>query len=295
MSGLKSGLAASLSLVVAALLWMRTAAADWAMNLPTPVSPLGVKILNLHNLILIICVIIFVLVFGVMFYSIFAHRRSRGVEASKFSHHTGLEVVWTAIPAVILVAMAVPSTATLIDMEDTSKADMSVKVTGYQWLWQYEYMDDDVSFYSRLATPSAQIDNLAPKDEHYLLEVDKPLVLPVDTRIRILITAADVVHAWWVPELGVKKDAIPGYINEVWTRITKEGIYRGQCAELCGKDHGFMPIVVKAVSKEKFREWVAARQDNADAGDGEQARAGAASPAGAQPPMTLAQGASAAQ
>lgn len=267
MSRMKSVLFAAPSVATAAVLSMRSAAAEWGLNLPPPVSPLGTDILNLHNLIMIICAVIFVLVFGVMFYSIYAHRKSRGAKPARFSHSTRLEFVWSAIPAIILIGMAIPSTATLVEMEDTEQADMTVKITGYQWLWQYEYMDHDVSFHSRLATPSAQINNLEGKNQNYLLEVDQPLVLPVDTKVRFLITAGDVIHAWWVPKLGVKKDAIPGYINEVWTLIEEEGTYRGQCAELCGKDHGFMPIVVKAVGQDEFEDWVASRQDAAG-GDG---------------------------
>lgn len=277
MSRMKSVLVAVLSLAAAAILSMQSAAAEWGLNLPRPVSPLGADILTLHNWILIICVVIFVGVFSVMFYSIYAHRKSRDYKASQFSHNTKVEFVWSTIPAVILIGMAIPSTATLIEMEDTEQADMTVKVTGYQWLWQYEYLDHDVDFYSRLSTPSAQINNLEEKGRDYLLEVDEPLVLPVDTRVRFLITANDVIHAWWVPEFGVKKDAIPGYINEVWTQVHEEGTYRGQCAELCGKDHGFMPIVVEVVSQEEFEEWVASRR-NAGAGeegsgDGDQAGA----------------------
>lgn len=271
MSRIKSVLFAGLSLATVVLLSTRTAAADWALNLQQPVSPIGEQILNLHNLILIICVVIFVVVFGVMFYSIYAHRKSKGAKASQFSHSTKLEFVWSAIPAIILIGMAIPSTATLIDMENTEQADMTVKITGYQWLWQYDYLDQDISYFSRLSTPSAQIDNEEPKNPNYLLEVDNPLVLPVDTKVRFLVTANDVIHSWWVPALGVKKDAIPGYINEIWTRIDKEGTYRGQCAELCGKDHGFMPIVVKAVSKEEFKKWVSSK--GGKQGESEQAAA----------------------
>lgn len=260
MSRAKSVLFAGLSLVTVLILSIRTAAAEWALNLPPAVSPIGSDILNLHNLILIICVVIFIVVFGVMFYSIFAHRKSRGAQPAKFAHSTPLELVWSTIPAVILIGMAIPSTATLIDMEDTEQADMTVRITGYQWLWEYEYVDNDVSFYSRLSTPSSQINNQENKNPNYLLEVDEPLVLPVDTKVRFMITSNDVIHAWWVPEFGVKKDAIPGFVNEAWTLIEKEGTYRGQCAELCGKDHGFMPIVVEAVSQEEFDAWVESRQ-----------------------------------
>jgi len=194
-------------------------------------------------------------VFGVMFYSVFMHRKSKGHKAASFHESTTIEVIWTIIPFLILVGLAIPSTATLLKMEDTSNADLTVKITGYQWKWQYEYPEQGVSYFSNLATPRDQIDNKAEKGEHYLLEVDNPVVLPVGKKVRLLVTANDVIHAWWVPQLGVKKDAIPGFINEMWTKIEKEGTYRGQCAELCGKDHGFMPIVVEAVSEDKFRAW----------------------------------------
>ncbi|MGA8262182.1 MAG: cytochrome c oxidase subunit II [Arenicellales bacterium] len=279
---MKSVLLAGLPLA-AALLWTPPAAADWALNLQKPVTPIATDILNLHNAILLICVIIFVGVFSVMFYSIYAHRKSKGHEASQFSHSSKLELVWSVIPALILIGMAVPSTATLIKMENTAHADMTVRITGYQWLWNYNYLGKNVSFYSRLSTPSAQIDNLEPKDPHYLLEVDHPLVLPINEKVRFLITGGDVIHSWWVPQLGVKKDAIPGYVNEAWALIEKEGTYRGQCAELCGKDHGFMPIVVKAVSKDEFAKWIASKQQenkSADTGDSSSQSSAASGDAG---------------
>lgn len=282
MSRVKSVLLAGLPLA-AALLWTPPAAADWALNLQKPVTPIATDILNLHNAILLICVIIFVGVFSVMFYSIYAHRKSKGHEASQFSHSSKLELVWSVIPALILIGMAVPSTATLIKMENTAHADMTVRITGYQWLWNYNYLGKNVSFYSRLSTPSAQIDNLEPKDPHYLLEVDHPLVLPINEKVRFLITGGDVIHSWWVPQLGVKKDAIPGYVNEAWALIEKEGTYRGQCAELCGKDHGFMPIVVKAVSKDEFAKWIASKQQenkSADTGDSSSQSSAASGDAG---------------
>jgi len=201
--------------------------------------------------------VIFVIVFGVMFYSIFAHRKSRGYKAAKFHESTAVELIWTAVPFLILVAMAVPSTATLLKMEDTKDAEVLVKITGYQWKWKYEYPDHDISFFSTLATPRDQIENKAPKGQHYLLEVDNPVVIPVGKKVRFLVTANDVLHAWWVPQLGVKKDAIPGFINEMWAKAEQPGTYRGQCAELCGKDHGFMPIVVNAVSETDYAKWVA--------------------------------------
>ncbi len=236
------------------------AIAAWGVNLQPPVSPIGHDILELHNLILLICLIIFVVVFSFMFYSLYAHRKSKGHEAAQFTHSTKAEVVWTVIPFLILVGMAIPSTATLIKMEDTSKADLTVKITGYQWKWQYEYLDHGVGFYSTLSTPRAQIEGIAPKGEHYLLEVDKPLVIPTNKKVRFLLTANDVIHAWWIPQFGIKKDAIPGYINEMWTLVETPGTYRGQCAELCGRDHGFMPIVVEAKSPAEFDAWLASQK-----------------------------------
>ena len=191
-----------------------------------------------------------------MFYSIFAHRKSRGHKAATFHESTTVEIVWTTIPFLILVGMAIPSTATLLRMENTKDADVVVKITGYQWKWRYEYPDQDVSFFSSLSTPRDQIENRAEKDANYLLEVDHPLVVPVGKKIRFLITANDVIHSWWVPAFGVKTDAMPGFIHEAWARIDQPGTYRGQCAELCGKDHGFMPIVVEAVSNDQYNDWL---------------------------------------
>jgi cytochrome c oxidase subunit 2 len=237
--------------------------AEYGLNFPKPVTPVAHKILDLHNMIMLICFAIFVLVFGVMFYAIFAHRKSRGHKAATFSHNNTIEVVWTVIPFLILVGMAVPSAATLIDMYDTSKSDLTVKITGYQWKWKYEYPDQDVSFFSTLSTPRDQIENKEKKGEHYLLEVDNPVVVPVGKKVRFVLTANDVIHSWWVPQLGVKKDAIPGFVNETWARIDEPGTYRGQCAELCGKDHGFMPIVVQAVSQEDFDKWASLQKTKA--------------------------------
>jgi cytochrome c oxidase subunit 2 len=212
-------------------------------------------------LIMMVCVGIGIVVFGAMFWAIVMHRKSRGYKAAKFHESTTVEIIWTAIPFLILVGMAIPSTATLLKMEDTrSEADLVIKVTGYQWKWKYEYLEQDVSFFSSLSTPRDQIENKAGKGQDYLLEVDNPIVVPVGKKVRFLITANDVIHAWWVPQLGVKKDAIPGFINETWTRVDEPGTYRGQCAELCGKDHGFMPIVVKAVDDAEFTKWVSTRK-----------------------------------
>ena len=246
-------------------LWLVSGAAfaEYGLNFPKPVTSIGHRVLELHNIILLICVVIFIIVFGFMFYSIYAHRKSRGYKAAKFHDNVKLEVVWTVIPFVILVTMAIPSTATLLEMDDVSKSEMTVKVTGYQWKWKYDYPDQNVSFFSNLSTPREQIENKAAKGGNYLLEVDNPLVLPVGKKVRFVVTANDVIHAWWVPAFAVKKDAIPGFVNEVWARVDEPGVYRGQCAELCGKDHGYMPIVVQAVSPEEFDKWVSLQKDKA--------------------------------
>jgi cytochrome c oxidase subunit 2 len=212
-----------------------------------------------------VCTVIGVLVFGAMFYAIFKFRKSKGAVAAQFSHNTRAEVIWTVIPVIILVVMAWPATANLIKFYDTRDAEMTVKVTGYQWMWKYEYLGEEVAFTSRLDRESDRMrqSGKVPTREshpHYLLDVDNRLVLPVDTKVRFVITSDDVIHAWWVPALGWKQDAIPGFINEAWTNIETPGVYRGQCAELCGKDHGFMPIVVEAVSKEDFQKWLASRR-----------------------------------
>jgi len=195
-------------------------------------------------------------VFGVMFWSIFAHRKSRGHKPANFHENTTVEVLWTIIPLVVLVAMAIPATATLIDMYDTTEADVDIKITGYQWKWKYDYLDDEFGYFSSLSTPRDQINNRQTKGDNYLLEVDNPLVVPVGQKVRLLMTANDVIHSWWVPEFGLKKDAIPGFINEAWIRVDTPGTYRGQCTELCGKDHGFMPIVVEAVPQAEYQTWI---------------------------------------
>lgn len=246
------------------------AQADYGLNLQAPVSPIAREIFDLHMLIYYICLVIFIVVFAVMFYSIVKHRKSKGHKAASFHESTTLEIAWTTVPFLILVGMAIPSTATLVRMEDTrTKADMVVKITAYQWKWQYEYPEQNISFFSNLATPLAQIENTEAKSANYLLEVDKPLVLPTGKKIRFLMTSNDVIHAWWVPQLGVKKDAVPGFINESWATIESPGVYRGQCAELCGKDHGFMPIVVEAKNEADFNAWVAQAkaQSTSDAAD----------------------------
>lgn len=228
------------------------------LNLPYGVTQLGDNIVWLHWLMLAICIVIFVAVFGVMFYSIWAHRKSRGAVAATFHEHLGVEVAWTVIPFLIVIAMALPATRTVVAMKDTSGSDITVKVTGYQWKWGYEYMDGPaagVKFLSNLSTPAAQIANKEPKGPFYLMEVDHPLVVPVGKKIRMAVTAGDVIHSWAVQQLAVKQDAIPGFIRNTWFRAEKIGEYRGQCSELCGKEHAFMPIVVKVVSEQDFAVW----------------------------------------
>lgn len=237
----------------------------WRFNMPEGVTSVSQNVYGLHMQMFWWCVGIGIVVFGVMFFSMIFHRKSRGVKPAHFHESTTLEIIWTVIPVIILVVMAWPATTTLIKLYDTSDADMDVLITGYQWRWKYDYMGEDVSFFSNLSTPQEQIQGLAPKGPHYLLETDEHLVVPVNKKIRFLITANDVIHAWWVPALGVKKDAIPGFIKETWTRIDEPGIYRGQCAELCGKDHGFMPIVVEAVSEEDYRAWLESKKAEAAA------------------------------
>jgi cytochrome c oxidase subunit 2 len=236
------------------------ATAEYGLNFQKPVTDIAQEVYGLHMLIMIVCVGIGIVVFGAMFWSIVMHRKSRGAKAAKFHESTTIEIIWTAIPFLILVGMAIPSTATLIRMYDDSASEVTIKITGYQWKWKYEYVDQDVSFISSLATPRDQIDNKAAKGKEYLLEVDNPVVIPVGKKVRFLMTANDVIHSWWVPQLAVKKDAIPGFINDSWTRVNEPGTYRGQCAELCGKDHGYMPIVVQAVSEDDFKKWVSVKK-----------------------------------
>ncbi|WP_242065938.1 cytochrome c oxidase subunit II [Moritella sp. F3] len=227
------------------------------LNMTEGVTGISNTVYNLHMTILYICIAIAVIVFGIMFWSLYRHRKSKGAVAAKFHESTTVEIIWTAIPIVILIAMAVPSTQALILMEDTTEADITIQITGSQWKWHYRYFDDDLEFYSRLTTSQAEINNEVVKQPHYLKEVDNPLVLPTNKKIRFLITADDVIHSWWVPAFAVKKDANPGFINEAWTKIDTPGTYRGQCAELCGKDHGFMPIVVTALEPAAFDTWLA--------------------------------------
>ncbi|SMN11162.1 Cytochrome c oxidase polypeptide II [uncultured Candidatus Thioglobus sp.] len=228
------------------------------------VTSISHDIYDLHMMVFWICVVIAIVVFGAMFYSVFAHRQSKGAVAAQFHESTKAEFLWTAIPVFILIGMAIPASKTLIDLEDTSKAEMSIKITGHQWKWQYDYPKEGISFISNLAQSSKDAvngpDAAREALDNYLLEVDKHLVLPVDTSIRFLITSNDVIHNWWVPAFGVKQDANPGFINDAWAKIDEIGTYRGQCAELCGKDHGFMPIVVDVVSKADYKKWVKKQQ-----------------------------------
>lgn len=253
--------------LAAALASMPVAAfAAWELNMPVGVTELSRRIHALHMLILWVCVVIAIAVFGVMIYSIVKFRRSQGAVASNFDHSTRAEIVWTVIPIVILVAMAVPAAATLVRIEDTRNSDLTVQVTGYQWRWHYKYLDRNVEFFSSLARESDAARQLGSGVDpasvrNYLLDVDHPLVVPVGKKVRVLLTAGDVIHAWWVPAFGMKKDAIPGFVNELWFRADEVGIYRGQCAELCGRDHGFMPVVVDVRSEADFDSWLKAQQD----------------------------------
>ncbi|WP_243748848.1 cytochrome c oxidase subunit II [Pseudomaricurvus alcaniphilus] len=235
----------------------------WGVNMPVGVTQVSRETYGLHMDIFWWCVGIGVVVFGVMFYTMIVHRKSNGAKASNFHESTTLEIIWTVVPFLILIIMAIPATKTLLKIYDFSETDMDIVVTGYQWKWKYEYLGEEVSFFSSLSTPREQIDNLAPKGPNYLLEVDEPLIIPTGKKVRFLITANDVIHAWWVPDLAVKRDAIPGYVNESWTIVDEPGVFRGQCAELCGKDHGFMPIVVKALPQDEFDQWLQTKKAEA--------------------------------
>jgi len=269
MKMVKRALAAGAALSVLA---SGPALAAWSdVNLRVGVTELSREIYGLHMLILWVCVAIAVAVFGVMIYSIATFRKSKGAVPATFDHSTTAEIVWTVIPVIILVAMAVPAARTLVKIDDTRNSDITVKATGYQWKWQYEYIDEGVSFFSTLAQKSneaRQLDSgVSPFTvDNYLLDVDNPLVVPVGKKVRMLITSADVIHAWWVPDFAIKKDAIPGYINEMWFTATKEGVFRGQCVELCGRDHGFMPIVVVVMPQAGYDKWLAAQKASRQAG-----------------------------
>ncbi|MGR5092170.1 cytochrome c oxidase subunit II [Vibrio maritimus] len=242
-------------------------------NLTRGVTDISNQVYDLHMLIFYICCAIAFVVFGVMFYSIFKHRKSKGAVPANFHESTKVEVVWTVIPIIILVLMAIPATKTLVVMEDTSQSDITIKITGSQWKWHYAYFGEDVEFFSLMSTSQKQIDGIEEKGAHYLLEVDNPLVVPIDKKIRFLMTSDDVIHSWWVPDFAVKKDTIPGFINEAWTKIDEPGVYRGQCAELCGKAHGFMPIVVQAMTQADYDVWLAGKREEMALAKAEAAKA----------------------
>ncbi|MAO40868.1 MAG: cytochrome c oxidase subunit II [Pseudohongiella sp.] len=250
------------------LMWSAGAHAAWELNMPRGVTQISRETYDLHMTIFWWMIAIGVVVFGVLFWSIINHRKSKGAQPATFHESTKVEIVWTLVPFLILIAMAIPATRVLTAAYDASESELDVQIIGYQWRWEYRYMDDDpnaeeVSFFSSLATSREEISNSIDKGENYLLEVDNPLVIPSDTKVRFLMTAADVLHAWWVPEFAIKKDTIPGFINESWVIVEEPGIYRGQCAELCGMDHGFMPIEVHVLEPADFEAWYAEQQQQA--------------------------------
>jgi cytochrome c oxidase subunit II len=235
-------------------------------NLAEPVTEIARQIYDLHTLMLVICLVIFVAVFGVMFYSIYAHRKSKGAKSASFHESVKVEIAWTIVPFLIVIGMALPATKTVVAMKDTSNADLTIKATGYQWKWGYEYLageGEGISFLATLSTPRDQIEDhqgqAVARGENYLMEVDNHVVVPVNKKVRVVTTANDVIHAWMIPAFGVKQDAIPGFVRDTWFKAEKEGIYRGQCAELCGKDHAYMPIVVEVMSEENYSKWVQAK------------------------------------
>ena len=244
------------------MIWALSAQArvdTWQLNMYQGVTPISQDMYHLHMIAMLVCAGIGLIVFGVMIYSLIYHRKSKGFVAAEFYHNTRLEIIWSIIPFIILVGLAIPATKVLMRMDNTQDSDITIKVVGSQWKWQYQYLDQGISFFSNLATPYSQVQNEQQKNPWYLLEVDKPLVLPVNQKIRFIVTSTDVIHSWWIPELGIKRDAMPGFIYEAWATITKPGTYRGQCMELCGINHAYMPIVVKAVSQAQFKQWVEAQ------------------------------------
>lgn len=249
------------------LIWATQASADWAVNMPKGVTELSAETYDLHMIVFGICVAIGLVVFGAMIISLVLHRKAAGATAATFSHSTTAEVIWTVIPCLILLFMAVPAAETMIKLEDSRNPDLTIVITGYQWKWHYKYQDEGIEFYSSLAQPSVRA---RPKQsgidpfsvENYLLDVDRPLVVPRGKKVRILLTSRDVVHAWWVPQLAIKKDAIPGIVNETWFRAEESGTYRGQCAELCGKDHGYMPVVVNVVEPDEYQAWIESQTED---------------------------------
>ena len=238
--------------------------ADWlALNMTRGATDISNEVFELHMLIFWICVAIGVVVFGVMFYSMYAHTKKKNPVAATFHENHKVEIAWTIIPFLILIAMAIPASKTLVKIYDDEAGDLNIQVTGYQWKWQYNYLEDDVSFFSNLSTDMDEINNLVPKGENYLQEVDEMVVIPVGKKVRFLITANDVIHSWWMPAFAIKQDAIPGFVNTAWTKVDKPGIYRGKCTELCGKNHGFMPIVVKVVEQSEYDKWVSGKREAA--------------------------------
>ncbi len=258
----RASLKAIISLI-ASFMFSMSAIADQLprFNMHRGVTPISKDIYDLHMTVFGICVFIGVIVFTVLFIALIRHRKSRGVEAAQFHEHSKLEILWAVIPFIILVIMAIPATIVLRDMNNSSDSDLTIKITGYQWKWQYEYLDQGIKFYSNLSTPLSEINNKKKKSKWYLLQVDRPIVIPVNKKVRFLITSNDVIHSWWVPQLGIKKDAVPGFIHEAWAEVKKPGTYRGQCAELCGANHGFMPIVVIAKTEKGFQQWVKQQQE----------------------------------
>ena len=256
-----------LSLGVTGLFGAGSASADWALNMPRGVTDLSAETYELHMMVFWWCVAIAIVVFGAMIYSLVKHRKSKGVEPAKFSHSMKAEVIWTIIPVIILFLMAIPAAETMIRLEDTRDPDLTIVATGYQWKWHYRYQGEDVEFFSTLDRTSADARRIGSgidpfSVDNYLLDVDNRVVVPVGQKVRLLVTSNDVVHSWWVPELAIKKDAVPGFMNETWFRANETGVFRGQCAELCGMDHGFMPVVVEVVEPEQFQAWLQVRQDD---------------------------------
>jgi cytochrome c oxidase subunit 2 len=250
-------------------LWAGAASADWALNMPKGVTELSAETYDLHMMVFWWCVAIGIVVFGVMIISLVKHRKSKGVKPATFSHSTAAEVIWTIIPVVILLVMAVPAAETMIKAEDSRDPDLSIVVTAYQWKWHYKYQDEGIEFYSSLARPSLEARRRdsgvdVNSVDNYLLEVDRPVVVPVGAKVRLLLTSNDVIHSWWVPKLAIKKDAVPGVVNETWFRAEQTGTFRGQCTELCGKDHGYMPVVVEVVEPDAYVAWVETHQQSGE-------------------------------
>lgn len=253
-----------IKIMSALLIFSAPMKADWfALNMTRGVTDISNEVFELHMLIFWICVAIGVVVFSVMFYSMYAHTKKKNPVAASFHENHKVEIAWTIIPFLILIAMAIPASKTLVKIYDDEAGDLNIQVTGYQWKWQYNYLEDDVSFFSNLSTDMDEINNLVPKGENYLQEVDEMVVIPVGKKVRFLITANDVIHSWWMPAFAIKQDAIPGFVNTAWTKVDKPGVYRGKCTELCGKNHGFMPIVVKVVEQNEYDEWVSGKKEAA--------------------------------